>query len=82
VKRGLIVGRGSRLLRFGAVVGETAGEKPGRCDSARGWITAGELVTPRGEHDSCEGPLKGKVWAAAARDKAAKFDLARKPLRG
>jgi hypothetical protein len=47
--------RGSRLLRFGVVVGETAGWAARGAFQARGWRTAGELVAPRGDHDPCEG---------------------------
>jgi hypothetical protein len=47
-------------------------------------MTAGELVAPRGDHDSSEGKaLKGdSPGTAAARNKAVELELARKPLRG
>jgi hypothetical protein len=49
-----------------------------------GWITARWLAVPRGIRDSCEGkPLKEKSsGTVAARNKAANFKLAKKPLRG
>jgi len=85
VERALIAAGGARQLRESVGVGETRGDKADeRYTQARRWITAGEpsglergARSLRGERS--EGRIPG---TDAARNKAANFGCARKPLRG